>query len=396
MSSNLLAKATLNLITESEPLEAACRALRNADYVTVDTEFLRESTYYPRLCLLQLAGPEAAYIIDPLAEGIDLEPVYALMADSAVLKVFHAARQDIEIFVHRAGTVPKPIFDTQIAAMVCGFGESVAYETLVRKLAKSQLDKGSRFTDWARRPLSERQLRYALEDVTYLRIVYDDLRKRLDQNGRLDWVAAEMAVLTDPSTYRTDPDEAWRRLKTRTTGKRFLGVLKAIAAFREIEARRRDLPRNRILKDEALLEIAAHPPSSTDDLAHMRAIPRGFGEGRLGAGLIEAVERGLHLPSDQIPRVEISEPLPEGLGPLVDLLKVLLKMKSEDAGVAQRLIANTEDLERLAADDNADIAALAGWRREIFGNAALALKRGELALAASGARILLIDLPRKE
>ncbi len=383
----------MRVITESADLVQACAPLHGADFVTVDTEFLRETTYYPQLCLVQLAGPDHAFMVDPLADGIDLAPLYALMADTSVLKVFHAARQDVEIFVHLAGIVPAPIFDTQVAAMVCGFGESVSYETLVKKLAKASLDKGSRFTDWSRRPLSERQLRYALEDVTHLRIVYEHIAKKLEATGRESWVRAEMAVLADPQTYQTDPEEAWRRLKTRTNSRRFLGIAKAVAAFREIEARRRDLPRSRILKDEAILEIAANPPRNISDLNALRGVPRGFGEGKLGPGLLEAVARGLEMTNDELPKLSTDEPLPEGLGPLVDLLKVLLKMKSETAGVAQRLIANTDDLEQLAAHDRPNVDALTGWRREIFGEAALALKRGELALAAKGSKILLIDLP---
>jgi ribonuclease D len=382
----------MRVITESADLAAACAPLHGADFVTVDTEFLRETTYYPQLCLVQLAGPDDAFIVDPLAEGIDLKPLYDLMADPAVLKVFHAARQDIEIFVHRAGIVPLPIFDTQVAAMVCGFGDSVSYETLVRKVAKATLDKGSRFTDWSRRPLSDRQLRYALEDVTHLRVVYEHIAKMLAQTGRGGWVKAEMAVLEDPGTYQTDPQEAWRRLKARTNSRKFLGIAKAVAAFRETEARRRDLPRNRVLKDEAILEIAANPPRDLSDLNALRGVPRGFGEGKLGPGLLEAVARGLAMGPDELPKLNADEPLPDGLGPLVDLLKVLLKMKAEDAGVAQRLIANTDDLEKLAASDEADIDALSGWRRDIFGNAALALKRGDLALAAKGSKIVLIDL----
>jgi len=383
----------MRLITESAELAQACAPLHHADFVTVDTEFLRETTYYPLLCLVQLAGPDDAFMVDPLAIGIDLAPLYALMADKSVLKVFHAARQDVEIFVHLAGIVPEPIFDTQVAAMVCGFGESVSYETLVRKLAKASLDKGSRFTDWSRRPLSERQLRYALEDVTHLRVVYQHIAKMLEGSGRAGWVKAEMAVLADPLTYQTDPEESWRRLKTRTNSRRFLGIAKAVAAFREIEARRRDLPRSRILKDEAILEIAANPPRNVGDLNAMRGVPRGFGEGKLGPGLLEAVARGLEMTNDELPKLSADEPLPEGLGPLVDLLKVLLKLKAETAGVAQRLIANTDDLEQLAAHDDPKIDLLAGWRREIFGEAALKLKRGELALAAKGSKILLIDLP---
>jgi ribonuclease D len=384
----------MQIITDSDALAAAIAPLHHADFVTVDTEFLRETTYYPLLCLVQVAGPDDAFIIDPLAEGIDLKPLFDLMNDKSVLKVFHAARQDVEIFVNLCGQVPAPMFDTQIGAMVCGFGESVSYENLVRKLAGAGLDKGSRFTDWSRRPLSERQLRYALEDVTHLRIVHQELMKRLDKSGRISWVAAEMAILEDPATYQVDPEDAWKRLKTRTNSRRFLGITKAVAAFREIEARKRDIPRSRILKDEAILELAANPPKSINDLNNLRSVPRGFGEGKLGPALMEAIARGQNMPNDELPKIAADEPLPEGLGPLVDLLKVLLKMKAESSGVAQRLIANTDDLERLAADDNAQVNALTGWRLDLFGRDALALKRGELALGAQGAKILLISLPK--
>jgi len=384
----------MNLISDSAGVAAACAALAQSSFITVDTEFLRDSTFWPKLCLVQMAGAgkEDVFLIDPLAPGIDLAPLMDLMMNPAVLKVFHAARQDIEIFVHLSGRVPTPVFDTQVAAMVCGFGESASYETLVRRLAKASLDKASRFTDWARRPLTERQLRYALEDVTHLRVVYEKLAKDLERSGRAAWLEEEMAILTDVRTYETDPAEAWRRLKTRSTNRRFLAVLQEVAAFREIEAKRRDLPRSRILKDEALTEIAAHPPKTPADLDAIRAVPRGFAEGKLGPALMQAIEAGLARPPESVVMPPVEPDLPDNIGPLVDLLKVLLKTKCDEAGVAQKLVCSAADLERIAADENADVAALTGWRRELFGEIAIKLKRGEVALAAQGRKVKIVTL----
>jgi ribonuclease D len=382
-------------ITDTAALTALVERLREADYVTVDTEFLRDNSYWPKLCLVQVAGPNEAAIIDPLAPQIDLEPLFDLMADHKVLKVFHAARQDIEIFLKLSGRIPEPLFDTQVAAMVCGYGDSVSYETLVAKIARAGLDKSSRFTDWSRRPLTDRQLQYAVGDVTFLRKVYDTLYADLEKSGRIDWLDQEMAILMDPATYIIEPEEAYQRIKTRTTNRRFLAVLREIAAWRETEARARDLPRGRLLKDDALLEVAAHPPASIDDMKQSRGVPKGFADGKLGPSLLEAVLRGLNCPEDLLPVAEQVTEAPRGVGPLVELLKVMLKLQCEDHGVAQKLVANTADLEQIAGSDEADVPALQGWRRQVFGDAALALKHGRVALAAEGRRIKLIDLTVK-
>ena len=384
----------MEIITTSEALKIACDRLSGAGYVTVDTEFMRDSTFWPVLCRIQLAGPKDELIIDPLAPDIDLTPFYKLMKNRKVVKVFHAARQDIEIFFHEGDAIPDPLFDTQVAAMVCGFGDSIGYETLVRKLAGGNVDKSSRFTDWSRRPLSDKQLQYALADVTYLRTVYEVLAKRLTQTGRVHWVAEEMAVLQDPETYAMRPENAWKRLKGRFRGTRGLAVLVEIAAWRERQAQERDIPRSRIMKDDALYEIATQLPKSLSDLDALRAVPKGFSNSRSAASLMEAIERGLAMKEDDIPVVEGPEPLPAGIGPLVELLKVLLKQKCEEHDVAQKLVANVADLEIIAAHQEADVPALKGWRREIFGEDALRLKRGELAIGAKGKKIVLIETGR--
>lgn len=382
----------MTLIVDSEELAAFCKRQEGADFVAVDTEFMRDKTYWPKLCLVQVAGPKEAAAIDAMAAGIELAPLWRLITQSPVLKVFHAARQDIEIFVRQAGGMPAPVFDTQVAAMVCGFGDSVAYDTLVAKLAGARIDKSSRYTDWQHRPLSDRQIDYALSDVVHLRKVYEKLRKRLHQNGRAHWLEDELSVLTDPAIYRTDPEIAWERIKVRGGNPRFLAVLRELAGWREREAQRRDVPRNRILRDDSLLDIAAHPPATIDELARGRGVGRGVAEGKLGGDILAAVKRGLASDPATWPRLPPRPELPQGLGPLVDLLRVLLKTKCETNDVAQRLVATTEDLELIAADDKADVAALKGWRREVFGEDALALKHGRLALAAEGAQVKLIPL----
>ncbi|MAG95390.1 MAG: ribonuclease D [Rhodospirillaceae bacterium] len=382
----------MSVISSSAELADLCGRLARAPFVTVDTEFIRESTFWPRLCLVQVAGPEDAVAIDSLAEGIDLAPLLELLAAPGVLKVFHSARQDIEIFYQLSGRVPAPLFDTQLAAMVCGFGESAAYETLVKKLVGKQVDKSSRFTDWARRPLSERQIKYALGDVTHLRGVYEKLAAQLEETGRSHWLDDEMALLSDPKIYEMPPGEAWQRIKTRSTNPRMLGILREAAGWRESEAQRRNVPRNRVVRDEALLEISAHPPGNPDELKRIRAFPRGLAEGAAGRQLLEAVARGKAQSEDELPQRERPPQLPRGAGPLVDLLKVLLKMKCEEHGVAQKLVANSSDLERIALDDEAQVAALTGWRQEVFGADALRLKRGELALGAVGKGICAVEL----
>lgn len=380
----------MTLLTTTAQLSAFCDSLQGAGYITIDTEFLREKTFWPQLCLVQIAGPKSAVAIDPLAPGMDLAPLFALLADKSILKVFHAARQDVEIFHHLTGSVPTPMFDTQVAAMVCGFGESVGYETLVTKLAGARIDKSSRFTDWSARPLTERQLVYALSDVTHLRPAYEKLKRRLERTGRSHWLEEEMAVLEDPATYVVEPDESWRRLKPKSNKPRFLGVLQELAAWREREAQRRDMPRSRVLRDETLLEIAAHAPRDIDELARTRGMGRGFAEGWQGADVLAAVVRGLEKPDSELPVLEPRDENPPGLAPIVELLRVLLRMVCEEENVAPKLVAAAADLEAIAADDNAAVPALHGWRREVFGDKAVALKHGRMALAIVGRRVCIV------
>ena len=382
----------MHVITKTKDLAAACQRLAAHDYVTVDTEFLRETTFWPKLCVIQMAGPDMAFIVDALSEGLDLEPFFELMRDGNVTKVFHAARQDIEIIYHLGELIPAPLFDTQVAAMVCGFGESVGYDTLVTKITGKGIDKSSRFTDWSRRPLTERQLKYAEADVTHLRKVYKYLRKQLEKSGRSHWLTSEMAILESPETYFIPPENAWKRIKARSNKPRFFAILQAIAAWREEQAHHQDIPRSRILRDEALLEIASNPPKDAEKLSHVRGIGKKFAEGKMGAGLLAAVRKGQTLPDDQCPAVPQKTLPPKGLGPLMDLLKVLLKSRCEEGGVAQKLICNSQDLEKIAADSNADIPALKGWRYEVFGQHALALKEGKIGFTAENNRIRIIDL----
>ena len=384
----------MELISDTDALAAFCKRIAGSRYITVDTEFIRDRTYWPVLCVVQAAGDEEAGAIDTLAEGLDLAPFLDLMVHPHLPKVFHAARQDIEIFHHLTGRVPTPLFDTQIAAMVCGFGDSVAYETLVARLAKARIDKSMRFTDWSRRPLSQKQLAYALSDVTHLRVVYEKLKKRLEDEGRSDWVAEELAALTSPSTYEIDPREAWRRLKPRSAKPRFLAILRELAAWREEEARRRDVPRNRVLRDETLKEIAAHEPKTPEELTHLRSLGRGPAQGETGRAILAAVARGLELPEKDCPQPVEAAP-GEGMnGASVELLRVLLKMKCERHHVAQKLVASAADIEALAESDEADVPALHGWRREVFGEDALALKHGRLGLTADGNKVRIVKLDR--
>ncbi len=382
----------MTLISKTAELAAFCDRQSGADFIALDTEFMRDTTYWPKLCLVQIGGPEEAVAIDTLAEGIDLAPLYRLLADESLLKVLHSARQDLEIFFHQTGQLPKPIFDSQVAAMVCGFGESVAYQTLARELAGAKIDKTSRFADWSHRPLTQRQIDYALADVIHLRPIYRKLEGKLRHNGREAWLGQEMDILTAPETYRLAPEDAWRRLKPRSLDRRFLAVLQSVAAWREEEAQRRDVPRNRVLRDEQLMDIAAHRPKSAEHLGRTRGLSLDFAQGRLGQGILAAVEQGLEVPDDQRPKPVKRPELNGDPGPLVELLKVLLKLSCHEHHVAQKLVANTADLEQLALDDEAPIAALQGWRRDIFGEAALALKRGELALGADGNEIAIINL----
>ncbi len=383
----------MSLITKNHELKEFCTRLSAAEFVTVDTEFLRDRTYWPILCLVQLGGPDEAAAIDTMADGLDLTPLFELMRDTGVLKVFHAGRQDFEIFFRQMGELPNPVFDTQVSAMVCGFGDSVGYETLVSQLARKNIDKTMRFTDWGRRPLSEKQLKYALGDVTHLRVVYEKLRDKLEKNERYHWVAEEMAHLNNPAIYQVDPRETWRRLKVRSTKPKFLAILREVAALREEEARRRDIPRNRVMRDDALTEIAAHAPKSRDDLLSLRALHQGQISGAMGEAILAAVDRGNNIKAADSPVPARQRGPGNKAGPATDLLKVLLKVKCDTHGVAQKLIASSDDIEAIALDDDADVPALRGWRREIFGDDALALKHGRLAMTANGSKIQVVPIP---
>jgi ribonuclease D len=381
------------LIETTEALEAFCQRMQGETFITVDTEFMRERTYWPELCLIQIAGEREVAVIDAMAEGLDLETLRGLFSDERITKVFHAARQDIEIFVIRFGDVPRPLVDTQVAAMVAGFGDQVGYDALISSLTGGMIDKAHRFSDWSVRPLSEAQIAYAAADVTHLREAYRRLARRLEQDGRMSWVAEEMAVLTNPETYRTDPETAWERLRPRSTNRRFLHTLKEIAAWREREAQRINIPRQRLLKDEALLEIAATAPMTPDALARVRGVTRGFAEGRSGTSLLEAMATARSVPDTALPPTpHSSRDRDRPSAALVALLKVLLAAKAEQHHVAARLIASAEDIDRLALDDAPGIAALHGWRMEVFGEDALKLKNGQIALGVDGKRVRLLSV----
>ena len=378
-------------ITSTEALAAACARLSRHDFITVDTEFLRETTFWPKLCVIQAASMEEAVIIDALAPGIDLKPFFELMANPRVTKVFHAARQDIEIVSHLAGLIPHPVFDTQVAAMVLGYGDSISYDQLVQRVCGHALDKSSRFTDWSRRPLSQAQLTYAIADVTHLRDIYLSMLRDLERRGRGEWVGEEMHILTSPATYRQEPERAWERLKSRVRKPRELAVLIEVAAWREREAQARDQPRGRIIKDEVIGEIALQQPQTPEKLAELRSLPKGFERSRYGEAVLEAVRRGVERDPKTLPRIERDRPIPNGAAATVELLKVLLRMTAEQHAVAAKVIATTEDLERIAVSDEAEVPALSGWRRELFGERALALKAGRLALAVERGRVIAVE-----
>lgn len=383
----------METITTTAALTAACERLAKSEYVTIDTEFLRETTFWPELCLIQMANDDEALIVDPMAAGLDLAPFFALMADPDVIKVFHAARQDIEIIVHRGNLVPHPIFDTQVAAMVCGFGESVSYDQLVSRITGEQIDKTSRFTDWSRRPLSDKQLEYALADVTHLRAVYKSLKSELEAEGRSEWLADEMAVLEARETYDLHPDDAWKRLKMRLKKPQELCVLQHVAAWREREARNRNVPRGRILKDDAIYEIAQQQPADVEALGRLRTIPRGWERSQQGIALAEVVATALQTPKEDMPRLPRQKQAPEGAQAASELLRVLLKLVAEEKHVAAKVIASSDDLDRIAAEgEDADVQALSGWRRELFGEQALKLIRGELALRFNNRRVETLEL----
>ena len=383
----------MDMITTTEALAAFCSRLAKHDFVTVDTEFLRETTYWPELCLIQMAGPEDEGIVDPLADGLDLTPFFELMADTSVIKVFHAARQDIEIMVHRGGLVPHPIFDTQVAATVCGFGDSISYDQLVSRITGASIDKSSRFTDWSRRPLTDKQLDYALADVTHLRDVYLELVSRLATEDRGHWLEDEMAILESRSTYEMEPGDAWKRLKMRVKKPVELCVLQHVAAWREREARARNVPRGRVIKDDAIYEIAQQQPKDAEALSRLRTIPRGWERSQQGAALIEVVNEALKTPKDAMPRLPRQKQTPEGAQAAVELLRVLLKLTVEKENVAAKIIASADDLEAIAVDgEDADVPALKGWRRDLFGEQALKLLRGELALRFADRKVNALEL----
>jgi len=382
-------------ITTTEDLAAFCQEAAKRAYVTVDTEFLRERTYYSKLCLVQLAYQDEngadAVLLDPLVDGLSLEPLYDLFRDHGCVKVFHAARQDLEIFYVDAGVIPEPLFDTQVAAMVCGFGEQVGYETLVRKITKSDLDKSSRFTDWSRRPLTDAQSTYALADVTHLRDIYEYLSARLAKSGRSKWVAEEMAVLEDPATYQADPENAWKRVKTRTQSGKFLAIVRELARFREIYAQERNVPRNRVFKDDALVELASTKPQSEKDLGRSRLLLREARRGDIADGILAAIKAGQAVKPDDMPQVDNARTKLQVNPALADMLRVLLKAKTDDAEVAPKLIASSSDLDALAGGQR-DVVALKGWRREVFGNDALQLCEGKVGLAVKGQKVVTVAL----
>ena len=381
------------MIETTAALEDACAKLAQSDFITIDTEFLRETTFWPQLCLIQMASPTTEVLVDPLAKGLDLKPFFELMANSKVVKVFHAARQDIEIIHHLGNLVPHPIFDTQVAAMVCGFGDSVSYDQLVQRTTGAHIDKTSRFTDWSRRPLSDKQLEYALADVTHLRDVYAALKAQLEREGRAGWLTEEMAILETANTYDIHPDDAWLRLKARLRKPTELAIVKFVAAWREREARSRNVPRSRVLKDDAIYEIAQQQPKDTDALSRLRTIPKGWERSASGTAVIEAVNAALALPKAEMPHAPKPTRSPEGTGAAVELLKVLLKLISDKEGVAAKVIANSDDLEKIAAEgEDADVAALHGWRRELFGDTALKLISGGVALRFVDKKVEAVEL----
>ena len=381
----------MQLINTTEDLAAACARLAAHDFVAVDTEFLRETTFWPKLCVAQLAGPDTAVVVDTLAPGLDMAPFLDLMRNEAVVKVFHSGRQDIEIVFNLGGFVPHPVFDTQVAAMVCGFGDSISYDQLVGRISGHHIDKSSRFTDWTRRPLTQKQFDYALSDVTHLRDVYHYLKKRLEEQDRAHWVTEEMEVLTSNDTYDLKPENAWERLKLRIRKPIELAILKELAAWREREARARDVPRSRILKDDAIFEIAADQPRDAAGLSNLRSLSKGYERSRAGEEIIACVARALAIPKAELPAVPKGRPMPDGAGAAVDLMKVLLKLVCEKNGVASKVVATVDELDAIAAADDADVPVMKGWRRELFGEQALALKHGRLALSFDGRKVVAVE-----
>ncbi|TWH35539.1 MULTISPECIES: ribonuclease D [unclassified Aminobacter] len=382
----------MHLITRQEELESVIGELSRSDFVTVDTEFIRETTFWAELCLIQMAAPGVTALVDPLAPGLDLAPFFRLMTDERILKVFHAARQDVEIIYHLGKIIPTPMFDTQVAAAVCGFGDSVSYDQLVQKVTGARIDKTSRFTDWRHRPLSDKQLEYALADVTHLIDVYRHLKDELERENRAHWLNEEMSVLTSPETYDPDPEDAWKRLKMRVRKPQELAIMQAVATWREYEARERNVPRGRVLKDDAIFEIAQQAPRDAAALARLRTTPKGWERSSTAAGVLAAVNKALEIPKDQLPKLPKQVQQAEGTSAAAELLKVLLKIVAEQQGVAPKVLASSDDVEKIAASgENADVPAMHGWRREVFGERALALVRGEIALKFEKRKITVFD-----
>ena len=386
-----LAEKPIHTIVVTDDLASHCARWANETYITVDTEFLRETTYYPKLCLIQVAGADEAALIDPLAEGIDLAPFFALMADTKVMKVFHAAKQDFEILMMLSGTLPQPIIDTQIAAMVCGFGDQVGYEAIARKLAGANIDKSSQFTDWSRRPLTHKQQAYAVSDVTHLRTVYEKLQEQLAQTGRIDWMKSELSSLTDPATYLVDPEQSWRRVKARIQNKKQQAVLMSVAAWREREAQTKNVPRGRVLKDEAIAEIAIQMPQSPQDVNELRLVSRGAGNSAMGAAILKAVQEGLARDPKTIPDKAKFDEMSSAALAASEILKLALKIVCETQGLAPKLIASSADIEALAMDDDADIAAMKGWQFEMFGKVALDLKHGKACITMEKGKAIILN-----
>lgn len=380
------------IVSDTDTLKSVCEDAAKHSFCTVDTEFLRETTFWPKLCLVQMASPDEAWIIDVLAKGIDLTPFFDLMADTSVMKVFHAARQDIEIIHHLAGIIPDPVFDTQVGAMVCGYGDSISYDQLVQRIVGEHIDKSSRFTDWSKRPLSDKQLNYALADVTHLRDVYLSIKASLEEQGRSGWVNEEMEILKSPETYDMPPENAWQRLKMRARKPRELAILKKVAEWREVMARQNNVPRGRVVRDDAIYDIATRAPSSVEKLAGLRSLSRGFDKNRYGESLIAVIDKVKAIPEKDLPPLPRQKRMPEGCGAATEMLKVLLKLTTEQHGVAAKVIATVDDLEKIAADDEADVPALKGWRRKLYGELALDLKNGRIALGYHNRRVEVIEL----
>ena len=380
----------IHTIVKTDDLAAYCARWAKETYITVDTEFLRETTYYPKLCLIQVAGAEEAALIDPLADGLDLAPFFALMADENVLKVFHAAKQDFEILMLLANALPRPVIDTQIAAMVCGFGDQVGYEAIVRKLVGAGIDKSSQFTDWSRRPLTHKQQAYAVSDVTHLRTVYEKLKAQLAETGRGDWMKSELASLTDPATYKVDPEQSWRRVKARIQNKKQQAVLMSVAAWREREAQNKNVPRGRVLKDEAIAEIAIQMPQTPQDVNELRLVSRGAGNSSMGAAILKAVQDGLARDPKTVPDKSRSEEMSSAAQAASEILKLALKIVCENHSLAPKLIASSADIEALAMDDDADISAMKGWQLDVFGKVALDIKHGRACITIENGKAVIL------